>query len=218
MGDGDRISYGRILSSFACELSADEVEKLVFIYLRDNGNAPVDCNAKGAALRVLMKLERLARFSFEDPAGLIQIATDAGRLDWKKKFEDYVADPSRNPRPKRKNQRRTPLPSDEQEHLEDAHRVVRAKCIAIEEQFNELWSSETVTKEDMLKLLRQGKKLTKEIECELEKGIIKVKGLMRESDSLSSSGSSSSIELSSSPEANCKIWARKLATICIATK
>jgi hypothetical protein len=204
MEHSDRISYGRILSSFARELDAEEVEQLVFIYLRDSGNAPVDCNAKGAAFRVLMKLERLSRFSFEDPAGLVQIATDAGRLDWKKKFEHYIA--SRyNPLPKRKGGSRTPLPSKEQEQLEDAHREVRTKCIAVEEQFSKLWSRETVTKEDGLKLLRRGKKLTKEIECELEKRIEKLKTLTRDSDSLSSSGSSSSIELSTSPEANSSL-------------
>jgi hypothetical protein len=207
MEQSDRISYGRILSSFARELDAEEVEQLVFIYLRDSGNAPVDCNAKGAAFRVLMKLERLSRFSFEDPAGLVRIATDAGRLDWKKKFEQYIAS-RRNPLPKRKGGSRTPLPSKEQEQLEDAHREVRARFIAVEEQFSKLWSRETVTKEDGLKLLRRGKKLTKEIECELEKGIEKLKTLTRDSDSLSSSGSSSSIELSTSPEASSSLTSR----------
>ncbi|CAI8027252.1 hypothetical protein GBAR_LOCUS15595, partial [Geodia barretti] len=168
---------------------------------------PSTAMRKGPLFALLMKLERLSRFSFEDPGGLVRIATDAGRLDWKKKFEQYIAS-RRNPLPKRKGGSRTPLPSKEQEQLEDAHREVRARFIAVEEQFSKLWSRETVTKEDGLKLLRRGKKLTKEIECELEKGIEKLKTLTRDSDSLSSSGSSSSIELSTSPEASSSLTSR----------
>ena len=207
MGDNDRIAYGRILSSFARELDADEVEQLVFVYLRD-GNTPVDFRAKGAAFHVLMKLERLARFSFEDPQGLIQIASDAGRLDWKKKFEEYVATRSAISLPKKKERRSRPLPSDEQQHLEDVHENARAKFVAIEEQFHELWR-EPVTKGSGLKVLQLARKMAKELESAAEKGIERLSSLPRDSDGLSSSGSSSSIELSSSPEANSSSWLSK---------
>ena len=207
MGDNDRIAYARILSSFARELDADAVQHLVFIYLRD-GNAPVDFRAEGAALRILTKLERLARFSFENPHGLIQIASDAGRLDWKKKFEDYVATRSAISIPKKKERRSRPLPSDEQQHLEEVHENARAKFVAIEERFQELWR-EPVTKANGLKVLRLTRKIAKELESAAEKGMERLSSLPRDSDGLSSSDSSSSIELSSSPETNSSSWLSK---------
>ena len=193
--DYERVSYRRLLSSFAEELDEKSVKKLSYIYCRDSN---IDCSEKGAAFDLLLKIERLGHFSYENKTCLIQIAEDAGRSDWEKTFRESARVPPALP-PARSS-RSTSIPSKERQYLEDVHDAILEKCVALEERFQETWQKDTVTKEEGLKLLRKAEKIARELQSAVEKGKKELSSLPRSNSSDSSSGESSSgSELSTSP-------------------
>jgi hypothetical protein len=209
---GERVSYRRFLNSFARKLSSNNVNQLVFIYGLD-----IKSDEEGGALNVLLRLEHLAHFSFENPIGLVQIAKDVECLDWAKKFEEYVKSRSSLPprpdaslagRPSANGLKHKPLPSEVRQNLEHVHDKIVEKCLTLEKKFQEIWNQNEVTKEEGSKLLRRGERLVREMQKELEKGKEKLDNLPQRRDSLSSSESGSSIDLSSSPDTSSLIQSR----------
>ena len=192
--DTDRISYRRQLSSFASALDPENVQQIAFIYCRESN---IDCSEKGIAFRLLLKLERLDFFSFEKPGPLIQIATDARRLDWAKKFREYVDTRTTAPPPKFATTKKAPIPSEERQHLEDVHDAIVGKIVDLEDQFQELWKKELVTRDEGTKFLKKSEKLFDEVHSELKNGMKKLRN--RPNSGYSSSGSSSGSEFSTSP-------------------
>lgn len=194
--DPQRIAYRRLLSSFANALDSENIQKIVYIY---SGDSNIDSSEKGCAFHLLLKIERLNYFSFENPSPLVQIAEDAGRLDWAEKFKEYVETRATAPPPKSITKKRSsPIPSEERRYLEDVHDVLVSKVVDLEEQFQEMWKKEVVTKEEGMKLLRKSEKIIiNDIQGELRKGMKKLQ--TRPNSGYSSSGSSSGSELSTSP-------------------
>ena len=193
--DHELISYRRLLSNFARELQNDDVERIAFIYLKEGS---VECKD---GFKLLLKLERLNHFSVDNISGLIKIADDVGRLDWKGKFQAYDQTRSSEVQAKRSQRKEPiPLPSEEFQCLEEVHEAFVHKLLTLEKEFQRIWNRETVTKEDGLKLLRKSEKELQEMQLELKKVSIKFKGSRSHSgcSSSSSSGSSGS-ELGTSP-------------------
>ena len=199
--DHDRRAYRRLLNSFARELSADEVEQIAFIYCKENA---ANYNTKESALSLLRKLEHLAIFSFEDPRGLIQVAKDVEHLKWEKKVEDFLesrgrvslASPSAKPVVKKRS---TLIPNEVRQHLEDVHDEIVTKCSAFEEEFEEAWKGETVSKADGLKLLRKGEEIVEDMQTALKNGAKKLNRPPRPTSGSSSDSSSGSEYYSTSP-------------------
>ena len=199
--DHERIRYHRLLNSFARELKTGEVKQIAFIYCKEDA---ADFITKESALDLLLKLERLAIFSFEDPSGLIQVAEDVGYFNWVKKVGDYVetrrraavAPSSPKPTVKKRTKGLMPIPSEERKHLEEVHDTIVKKCMHFEEEFQDTWKRPTVSREEGLTLLRKGEKIVQEMQTSLKKGTKKLNRLSRPysgSSSDSSSGSESSV-------------------------
>ena len=198
--DERRMAYKRLLFSFSNALGAKEIRALAYFY--DLGKESSD--AEAGALEVMLKLERLDVFSFEEPRGLVQVAKDVGCLDWSKRFGEYAdsrGSSSKSEPTASQRRRRSPLPNDARQHLEKTHASVVSKCVALEDKFQELSKQERVAKADALKFVRKSKKFVEDMQRALEKAEEKLSSVCGSADcALSSSSSSSSIELGSSPE------------------
>jgi hypothetical protein len=104
-------------------------------------------------LRLLLKLEHLAHFSFEDPSGLIQIAKHVGHTDSARKVEDFLETRRRaaSTTSSAKPAVKIKMPIEERQHLKDVHDAIASKCTALEKGFQETWKGETVTKQEGLR-------------------------------------------------------------------
>ena len=200
--DHDRIAYRRLLNSFARELSADEIEQIAFIYCKENA---ANYNTKGSALSLLLKLEHLAIFSFEDPRGLIQVAKDVQHLKWEKEVEDFLESRRRvslaSAKPAVKK-RSTLIPNEVRQHLEEVHDEIVTKCTAFEEEFETTWKGETVSKADGLKLLRKGEEIVEDMQTALKNGAKKLNRPPRPTSGSSSDSNSGSEYYTTSPVDN----------------
>lgn len=199
VNDPERISYRRLLRSFANALDPENVEQISFVYCRDSN---IDCSTRGIAFRLLSKMERLDLFSFENPNPLIQIATDAGRLDWAKTFREYVDTRTTTALPPKSatksSGRKGPIPSEERQHLEDVHDAIVTRVVELEDEFQEMWKKGTVTREEGIKFLKKSEKIiVHEVHSELKKGMRNLR--TQPNSGYTSSGSSSGSELSTSP-------------------
>ena len=184
--------------NFGKELKSDEVKKLAYVYLDD---ADVDSSSEGEGFRLLLKLQRMDIFSFQDVSGLIRVAGDANRKDWEKTFKDFAQARSSGSQGRRSKRKvLTLLPSEERHHLEHVQDAFFNGCLALEDGFQEAWQKETVTKEDGLKLLQKCDKLMQELQLKTKQATKMLKNVISQSNSgYSSSGSSSGSELSTSP-------------------
>jgi hypothetical protein len=210
--DHDRIAYRRLLNSFARELSADEVEQIAFIYCKENA---ANYNTKESALSLLRKLEHLAIFSFEDPRGLIQVAKDVQHLKWEKEVEDFLESRRRvslaSAKPAVKK-RSTLIPNEVRQHLEEVHDEIVTKCSAFEEEFEEAWKGETVSKADGLKLLRKGEEIVEDMQTALKKGAKKLSRPPRPTSGSSSDSNSGSEYYTTSPVDNATRYTPRSGT------
>ena len=188
------MSYRRFISSFASKLEAGEAEQIAYI------RTGSEKNSGDNAFRLLLKLERLNVFSFENPSGLIEVARDVKREDLVKSVKEYV---ETHPRPKQRSskhvkKRPVPIPSEERQHLENVHDSFVSKCVDFESEFQKSWK-DTVTKEEGLKFLKKGQTIAKDLLSEMKIGENKLKGLSSPSSGSSISSSDGS-ECSTSPD------------------
>lgn len=196
------VAYRRFVATFANKLNASEAEQIAYIR---SGSTEYGLDGRNAALHVLLKLERLDVFSFQNPSGLIQIAQDVEREDLVKSVKEFVAT---HPRPTHRSSRHhtkkrpVPIPNEERHHLEDVHEAFVVKCVGLEGEFQKTWK-DTVSREEGLKLLKTAQNIVQELLDDLKQGEKKLKSLPHSisgSSISSSSSDGSTSECNTSPE------------------
>ena len=84
LSDKHHVAYKRFVTSFAKELTSIEGEQIAFIR---SESTDYNADSPNAVLRLLVKLERLGAFSFENPNGLIKLRKMLGVKTWFKKWK-----------------------------------------------------------------------------------------------------------------------------------
>ena len=138
------VAYKRFVTSFANELTSIEGEQIAYIR---SESTDYNADSPNAVLHLLIKLERLGSFSFENPKGLIKIAQDVRREDLVKKVEEFIkaqipqslkhATPSKDkPIPKQRKpipKQRKPIPK-QRKPIPEQHKPIPEQHKPIPEQ------------------------------------------------------------------------------------
>ena len=169
MSEPPIIAYRRLVVSLTRELTPQNVEEIAFVRLSGKEDSTkYSVGKQGAsALCLMITLERLGEFSFQNPCKLIEILKDVKRTDLVKNVEQYIQKQSRSRTPKPPIKQRTrAIRSEEHRELEHVYDIILRTSVRLEEhasQYRDILKREGlgVTGEDASKLLREGESIVR---------------------------------------------------------
>ena len=193
MSDIQVIEYRRLVSSLAASLSAEEVERVAYIRLKDAQRSPDKYNAKepsATGLSLLATLERLGVFSLQNVDGLLEIAKDVGRGDLMNHVEEYKRRSHAAYRVRKKPRRGL---SEDQQHLGQTFEMMVTKLAALEQHVSLLQRTldgENDMQDESLELLSNTEKIVQDLASKLHEAHQKLSTrFLTNSNSSCSSGS-----------------------------